>query len=82
MISRALVFLPGLLIKNKKQKEMTIKNVNAGEFYLRNYPEFEIVQSNYFDDNITFYINSKWEREKLTDYDVAIFKVKPKKQSN
>ena len=59
---------------------MTIKNDNAGEFYLRNYWEFEIVQSNYSEDFTAFYINSKWEREKLTDNDVAIFKVKPKKQ--
>jgi len=59
---------------------MKINNDNAGDFYLRNYWEFEIVQSNYSENQTAFYINSKWEREKLTDYDVAIFKVKPKKQ--
>jgi hypothetical protein len=63
------------------KKKMKIKNDNACEFYLRNYWEFEIVQSNYFDDSIAFYTNSKWDRETLTDNDVAIFKVKPKKQN-
>ena len=60
-----------------------IENNHDKGWWLKNSDSFEIVQSNYNSlKTVTFHFNFKWDRNSVNDMDVAIFKVKPRKNES